>query len=102
MAGPESRIYRTLLKHWWLALLLLGLSFVLFGLDSLNLLGILGANLRFLAEHGVDAVRDGALQQLAELVAYGYTAAAFYVVFKVCEKALVARITESRQGSQEG
>lgn len=99
MAVAESRVYRLLLRHWWLALLLLGLSFVLFGIASLNLLGVLSANLRFLVEHGVDAVRDGALQQLAELTLYGYAAAAFYVAFKVCEKALVARITESRQGS---
>ena len=81
MGAADSRVFRVLLRHWWLALLLMGVSFVLFGIASLNLLAVLQANLRFLLEHGVDAVREGALQQLLELVAYGYAAAAFYVIF---------------------
>jgi len=89
----ETRLYRTLSRRWWLALILLGLSFVAFGIASLNLLDILQANLRFLGEHGLDAVREGALVQLFELVVYGYGAAAFYLVFKVCEKVLVRRLT---------
>ena len=92
MAG-QTRVFRLLLRHWWLALLIMGASFVLFGIASLNLVGVLQANLRFLAEHGLDAVREGALAQLAELAVYGYAAAAFYVVFKVYEKALVLRAT---------
>ncbi len=92
MAG-QTCVFRLLLRHWWLALLIMGASFVLFGIASLNLVGVLQANLRFLAEHGLDAVREGALAQLAELAVYGYAAAAFYVVFKVCEKALVLRAT---------
>ena len=97
MAAAESRVYGLLLRHWWLALLVMGVSFVLFGLASLNLLALLQANLRFLFEHGVDAVRDGALRQLIELLASGYAAAAFYVMFKVCEKALVARVTHRNE-----
>lgn len=89
----ETRVFRLLLRRWWLALLLMGLSFVLFGIASLNLLGMLAANLRFLTEYGIDAVREGGLLQLLELVLYGYLAACFYVVFKVCEKALVLRVT---------
>jgi|InoplaM2PM_1038566.scaffolds.fasta_scaffold07956_1 hypothetical protein len=88
-----TRLYRMLSRRWWLALLLLGLSFVAFGIASLNLLDVLQANLRFLGEHGSDAVREGALLQLFELVVYGYVAAAFYLVFKVCEKVLVQRLT---------
>jgi len=97
MAVADSRLFKLLLRHWWLALLVMGISFVLFGIASLNLLAVLQANLRFLLEHGADAVREGALQQLLELVAYGYGAAAFYVVFKVCEKALVTRITHRNE-----
>lgn len=97
MAAADTRVFRVLLRHWWLALLVMGLSFVLFGIASLNLLALLQANLRFLFEHGVDAVRDGVLQQLLELAVYGYAAAIFYVVFKVCEKALVARITHRNE-----
>jgi hypothetical protein len=79
-------------RHWWLSLLLMGASFVAFGLASLNLLQMLGANLSFLAEHGIDAVREGGLLQLLELIVSGYAAAVFYIVFKLCEKALVERI----------
>ncbi len=92
MSG-ETPLFKLLLRRWWLALLLMGASFVAFGFASLNLLTLLQANLRFLAEYGVEAVREGALAQLFELVVYGYAAACFYVVFKVCEKALVWRIT---------
>lgn len=91
--GRDTRLFRILLRHWWLALLLMGVSFVLFGIASLNLLGMLRANLSFLVDYGIEAVREGGLMQLAELAFYGYIAAAFYVVFKVCEKALVKRIT---------
>jgi uncharacterized protein involved in exopolysaccharide biosynthesis len=88
-----SPLFRLLMRRWWLALLVMGLSFVLFGAASVNLLQVLGANLRFLVEHGGRAVQDGALGQLVELIATGYFAAGCYVVFKVCEKALVERVT---------
>ena len=41
--------------------MLMGLSFVLFGLASLNLLHLVSANVSFLAMNGLDAVRDGGL-----------------------------------------
>jgi hypothetical protein len=87
-----SRLYLFLSRRWWLAFLLLGVSFALFGLMSLNLLHSLGANIEFLGMHGVDAVREGGLRQLLELVASGYAAALFYVLFKLCEKVLVERL----------
>lgn len=90
----DTRLYRLLLRRWWLALVLLGISFVAFGLVSLNLLQVLQANLRFIAEHGLDAVQEGALFQLIELVVHGYLAALFYLVFKLCEKALVQRLSQ--------
>jgi len=89
----ENRLFRLLVRRWWLALLVMGISFVLFGMASLNLLSMLQANFRFLANYGIDAVREGGLIQLAEIAFYGYLAAGFYVVFKTCEKALVFRLT---------
>ncbi|WP_418320050.1 hypothetical protein [Piscinibacter sakaiensis] len=91
-APVPSRLYRVLSRHWWLSLLLMGISFVCFGLASLNLLQMLGANLSFLARHGIDAVREGGLLQLLELVVSGYAAAVFYIFFRLCEKALVDRL----------
>ena len=46
--------------------------------------------------YGVEAVREGALKQLAEIVMSGYLAAAAYVIFKLCEKVLVERLTAAK------
>jgi len=91
-----SRLYAFLSKRWWLTFVLLGLNFVLFGLTSLNLLHSLGANLEFLGMHGIDAVREGGLMQLVGLIFSGYLAALFYVLFKLCEKVLVERLSISK------
>jgi len=93
-----SRLYAFLSRFWWLTFILMGVSFVLFGLLTLNLLHTLGANLEFLGMHGVDAVREGGLMQLAGLVLSGYFAAAFYVFFKLCEKVLVERLSIVKKG----
>jgi hypothetical protein len=93
-----SRLYAFLSKRWWLTFILMGVSFVLFGLLTLNLLHTLGANLEFLGMHGIDAVREGGLMQLIGLILSGYMAAAFYVFFKLCEKVLVERLSVTRKG----
>ena len=87
-----SRVYVFLLRRWWVAFILLGVSFVLGGLVTLNLLHVLSANFEFLAMYGAEAVREGGLRQLIEIVVSGYFAAACYVVFKLCEKVLVERL----------
>ena len=92
----NSRLYEFLADRWWLAFLLLGFSFVMFGLSSLNLLHLVSANIDFLVMNGLDAVRDGGLLQLVSLIALGYFAALFYVLFKLCEKVLVERLTCDR------
>ncbi len=88
----HTRLHNLLYRHWWLTFLLLGASFVVFGLLSLNLVHTFSANVEFLTNYGTDAVREGGLVQLAELIATGYAAAAFYLVFKLCEKILVERM----------
>ncbi|MFM9917160.1 MAG: hypothetical protein ACKVOX_15225 [Rhizobacter sp.] len=91
-----SRLYGFLSDRWWLAFLLLGFSFVMFGLSSLNLLHLVSANVDFLVMNGLDAVRDGGLLQLLSLIGLGYFSALFYVLFKLCEKVLVERLTHDR------
>src|SRR4051812_17535219 len=95
-AMSYSRLYAFLSKRWWLTFILLGVSFVMFGFTSLDLLRSLGANLEFLGMHGIDAVREGGLRQLFGLVSMGYLAALFYVLFKLCEKVLVERLSVSK------
>lgn len=97
---PYSRLYLLLSRHWWLAFLLMGISFVAFGLASLDLLHTFSANLEFLTTYRWDAVREGALWQLGQLILAGYVAAASYVVFKLCEKVLVERLAvDKRKGT---
>jgi hypothetical protein len=97
-AAPVTRktLYVLLHENAWLAFVLMGLSFVLFGVATLNLLNVFHAAWEFLVMHGWDAVREGVLMQIAELVISGYGAAAFYVLFKLCEKALVERASRPR------
>ena len=92
-----SRLYAFLLRRWWVTFILLGVSFVLGGLLTLNLLHTLSANFAFLSMYGVDAVREGGLRQLLEATLSGYLAAACYVVFKLCEKVLVERLSVGKR-----
>jgi hypothetical protein len=76
---------RHVLSRLWLTFLTLGLAFFVFGACSVNLGLLFMANLRLLGENGLQAVMDGALVQLLELVVTGYTAVAAYLVLKTCE-----------------
>ena len=93
----QSRLYAFLSRHWWLALLLMGASFVLFGFVTLNLLHLLSANFEYLSMYGLDAVLEGGLRQLVEIILSGYFGAACYVFFKLCEKVLVERLAAARE-----
>ena len=95
--APYSRFYAFLARRWWAAFILLGVSFVLFGLITLNLLHMLSANFEFLASYGFEGLREGGFRQLVEIVVSGYFAAACYVVFKLCEKVLVERLSKKQQ-----
>ncbi|OWY40584.1 hypothetical protein CEK28_03390 [Xenophilus sp. AP218F] len=72
---------------------LLGLSFLLFGIGTVNLALLLQLNLKLWLDAGWQAAMDGALRQLGELLLSGYAAMLAYVVFKCCEKVLVAKLT---------
>jgi hypothetical protein len=80
---------RHILSRRWLTFLTLGLALFAFGAGTVNLGLLFAANFRLLAEHGWQAVMDGALRQTLELVLTGYLSAAAYVVLKACEHRLV-------------
>lgn len=94
--ATDNGLYRLMLRRWWLALLMMGTSFVLFGLASMDLFATARANFQFFARHGMEAVREGGVIELLEIALDGYLAAGFYVVFKACEKALVHRLTTTK------
>ena len=89
-----SRLNRILTCHWFVTLVLLGVFGLAFGLVSLNIFSLLHANFALIAQHGAMALMDGALRQLLELIGYGYLSALFWVLFKSCEHALVAKLVE--------
>ncbi len=43
-------------------------------------------------------IADGALEQLVDLVGSVYLSMVFYLLFKVCERILVERVTATRFG----
>lgn len=76
---------RWVLSRLWLTFIVLGISFFVFGACTVNLGLQFMSNAAFLRMYGWQAVMDGALAQLVELVATGYLSIGAYVVFKACE-----------------
>ena len=76
------------LSRLWLTFVVLGVSFAAFAASTVNLGFLFMANARLLDQYGWQAVMDGALRQLVELVLTGYASLAAYVVFKTCEHRL--------------
>ena len=76
-------------RRRWLVFLVAGVAFLGFAALSLNLVNLVWANLNLIAEHGRDALADGAARQFVELLLSGYGALACYLVFKFCERIIV-------------
>lgn len=89
--------HRIILCRRWATFLVLGLSFLVFGATSLNLLFIAKANLDFILAHGWQALAEGGARQLLEVLATAYLSMAAYVVFKTCEAQLVRWLADPRE-----
>jgi hypothetical protein len=101
MSGAQDTpLFRWMLGHAGWTFALMGAAFLAFGAASLNLVQYFAANLDFLAMHGLDAVREGGLRQLFELLVSAYVAVACYLLFKTCEQALVQRLSRRRENAQ--
>ena len=72
---------------------LMVLSFIGFGLLTLDLVRMVQANATFIAEYGWQALQDGGLRQLLELLASSAGAMAAWLLFKVCETLLLQSLT---------
>ncbi len=83
---------KVLTFHWTTTFILMGVFSALGATASYNLFTVLAANFRFLSQHGLMAVMEGALMQLGELLANGYFALAMYIGFKACERTLVEQL----------
>ena len=92
------------LSRLWLTFIVLGVSFAAFAASTVNLGFLFMANARLLDQYGWQAVMDGALRQLAELVLTGYASLAAYVVFKTCERRLsdwLGGVTHPRDAAKQ-
>jgi hypothetical protein len=81
--------HRIVLARRWLTFGVLCVSFLIFGLCTLNLIFTFKANIDLIADNGTQALEDGALQQLLELIFTALAGMAAYIVFKACEHRLV-------------
>ncbi len=86
--------HRLVLRRPWVAFVVMGLSFFGFGVGTLNLFMLFKANAELFESYGWQAVEDGGLRQLVELLVSGYLSLSCYVVFKACEFALVRTVTQ--------
>lgn len=68
---------------------LMVVAFLGFGWLTLDLVRVLSANAGFLRDHGWQAVRDGGLLQLLELLGTSVAAMAAWLLFKLCETVLL-------------
>jgi hypothetical protein len=65
------------------------LSFLVFGGLTLDLVRVFAANLQFLSDNGWQALQDGGLAQLVELLLSAVGAMVAYLLFKLCETLLL-------------
>jgi hypothetical protein len=77
--------------HWLELLLLLGISATLVAWVSFGLMNLAMANYGFLTRHGLLAVREGGLLQMAGIVARASLVLVAYLMFKAIETELIHR-----------
>ena len=76
-----------------LTFLLMGAFFLLSGITSINLYVVLKANIDLFRMYGVQVIEDGALRQLVEILGTAFFSIFFFVLFIICERTVVDRLT---------
>ncbi|WP_342616723.1 hypothetical protein [Rhodoferax sp. GW822-FHT02A01] len=90
-----QRLYPWFRRHRASCFAIMTVGFVLCGALSLDLVRLFTLNGELLWMHGWQAVMDGGLMQLAELLVKALAANGSYLVFKCCEHALVHSLMAS-------
>jgi len=85
---------RVVLRRSGVCFLVMGLSFFGFGIGTLNLVHTFQANAQLLLTYGTQALWDGGLMQLVEILVTGYASLIAYIVFKACEYRLAHGLTD--------
>ena len=94
----QAWLQRVVFARAWLTFIVLVGAFLVFGAGTYNLFLVLKANLDLIAEHGWQALADGAAQQFIELLLTAAASMAAYVLFKACEHRLVHRLCDPKKG----
>ena len=87
--------HRWVLRHRGTAFIVMGLSFVGFGVGTVSLATLLKLHIDLVVENGWQALMDGAAMQLLELLFNAYVSMACYLIFKACEYRLVHGLSEA-------
>ena len=94
--STHTRLHDWLVTHAIACYLLMTVAFISFGLLSLDLVKVVSANAGYLWMNGWDGLVDGGFRQLVELCVNSLVAIAAYLVFKLCEHALLHRLSHRR------
>ena len=89
----HTRLFDWLIRHSKLTFILMSFAFIAFGFLSLNLVRYVAANANYLLTYKWTGLVDGGAQQLIEIGITTFLALGFYLLFKLCEHALIERIT---------
>ena len=76
-----------------LTFVLMGAFFLLSGVASIDLYVVLKANIELFQKYGTAVIDDGALMQLAEILGMTVLSILCFVLFIVCERIVVDRLT---------
>jgi hypothetical protein len=85
----RKKVIHFLVRSPVIVLLVMTLSFLGFGYFSVNLFLVFKANIAFINEFGVMAIKEGAAQQLGQLLLHAFVSVLFYAIWKVGERLLV-------------
>ncbi|MDM8349212.1 hypothetical protein P8H27_09905 [Pseudomonas sp. sp1636] len=88
-----SSFYRWLHRHLVVSFLLMTVSFLAFGYFTIDLVHLLSSNTVFIVRHGWMALMSGGLLQFAQLTLMALLAMACYLLFRLCEQAVVQRLS---------
>jgi hypothetical protein len=77
--------------HWIIVFFISGFFAIAFAFSTYNLFHLSMANLDFVKEFGIEALKEGALFQTFEILVGASFSLICYMGFKICESELVSR-----------
>lgn len=90
-----------MVTHHVVTFITMAVSFVVFGILSVNLATYVSANATYLITYRWDAIVDGGGRQMVEVWASALGASGAYLLFKLCETALIQRVAYTQEQTGE-